>query len=384
MSKNVYIGSGAGTGTLALNGSITNAYGVYVGTGNSSVGTGNFSAGSSLGAIGIGIGDTGGTGTVNDFGGTLTGVVSVGAGIQGVTPPTTGGNGTLNLSAGSKVNGPVIVGAQNGTGVVNATGSGTSLTCQGNVTVPSLIVGEGTGGSGTFNLSGGAQLATLAASIGGNGASGAVNVTGAGTKWTFSPVIDSNADDFTIGSDAAGLNGSGSVNVSGGASWYVPLSAALLPNSGSGRITVSPTGSLSVLSGGNVTAQAMNFSPGSVVTIGLDGPAASQNGSIDTVAGLGLAGTLDVTLENGFSPSAGQSFDLFSFGSDSGSFSTVSLPPLASGLTWNTASLYSDGTVSVVAVPEPSSAAVLCVGLVGLAPRRGPKVRAARHRRRFF
>ena len=76
-----------------------------------------------------------------------------------------------------------------------------------------------------------------------------------------------------------------------------------------------------------------------------------------------LNGALDVTYLNGFSPSAGENFDLFN-GRTTGSFSSISLPVLSNGLSWNTSNLYANGTISVT--PEPSTLVLLGVGAIGL------------------
>jgi hypothetical protein len=47
-----------------------------------------------------------------------------------------------------------------------------------------------------------------------------------------------------------------------------------------------------------------------------------------------LAGTLNVSLANGFSPSLGNSFQIMTYGSRTGQFATVNLPPLDAGLRW--------------------------------------------------
>lgn len=60
-------------------------------------------------------------------------------------------------------------------------------------------------------------------------------------------------------------------------------------------------------------------------------------------------GTLVVSLINGFSPSQGQSFNLFDWVSTSGTFDDLQLPTLGSGLAWNTTQLYTAGILSVAA-----------------------------------
>jgi T5SS/PEP-CTERM-associated repeat protein len=68
---------------------------------------------------------------------------------------------------------------------------------------------------------------------------------------------------------------------------------------------------------------------------------------------LALDGTLEVTLVNGFTPSAGQSFNLFDWSSVGGAFDTITLPTLGGGLAWNTSLLYSSGVLSVTIAGVP-------------------------------
>ena len=63
---------------------------------------------------------------------------------------------------------------------------------------------------------------------------------------------------------------------------------------------------------------------------------------------LALGGTLAVSIIDGFTPAAGNSFDILDWGSLSGTFSTIALPTL-SGLAWNTSQLYTTGVLSVLA-----------------------------------
>jgi hypothetical protein len=73
---------------------------------------------------------------------------------------------------------------------------------------------------------------------------------------------------------------------------------------------------------------------------------------------LTAGGAFNVSLQSPYSPSVGDSFDVLDWGSQSGAFAAVNLPPLDPGLSWSTARLYSDGILSVVAVPEPTSIAL--------------------------
>jgi autotransporter-associated beta strand protein len=70
-------------------------------------------------------------------------------------------------------------------------------------------------------------------------------------------------------------------------------------------------------------------------------------------------GTLRLTLAGGYQPVAGATFDILDWSSKSGTFATLDLPALANGLAWNTSSLYTNGTLSVTAVPEPGTLALV-------------------------
>jgi T5SS/PEP-CTERM-associated repeat protein len=84
------------------------------------------------------------------------------------------------------------------------------------------------------------------------------------------------------------------------------------------------------------------------------------------VAGkLTFGGTLKVVQLNGYVPQAGQSFDLFDWGTSDGQFADFNFTgaPLAGGLAWDTSRLYTDGTLTVAAVPEPSGYIMMLAGM---------------------
>ena len=81
-------------------------------------------------------------------------------------------------------------------------------------------------------------------------------------------------------------------------------------------------------------------------------------------------GDLDVVWYDGFTAAASQQFDIFSWGTLAGTFDNVNLPELAEGLEWDTSSLYTTGSLAVVAIPEPSAALLLAGAGLGLLLRR--------------
>ena len=81
--------------------------------------------------------------------------------------------------------------------------------------------------------------------------------------------------------------------------------------------------------------------------------AALGTADLASVAGLlTFGGTLSVTNIDGIL-SNGQLFQLFDITDSTGTFSSLTLPSLDSGLTWNTSQLYTQGTIAVI--PEPSA-----------------------------
>jgi hypothetical protein len=109
--------------------------------------------------------------------------------------------------------------------------------------------------------------------------------------------------------------------------------------------TLSPGFSPTILSVGNIA-----LSPASTLVMELGGttPGTDYDQIISSGA-LAFDGTLQVALINGFSPTAGQSFNLFDWASLSGTFDMLELPALA-GLTWNTSQLYTTGVLSLSAL----------------------------------
>ena len=76
----------------------------------------------------------------------------------------------------------------------------------------------------------------------------------------------------------------------------------------------------------------------------------------------GLAGTLQVALLDNLLPTSGITFTILEFGAIRGSVDVVNLPALSAGLSWDTSTLYSRGTLAVV--PETTSWLMVQLALV--------------------
>ena len=99
----------------------------------------------------------------------------------------------------------------------------------------------------------------------------------------------------------------------------------------------------------------------SLVLTELGGTSGIDYDQVNVAGDLHFEGTLTVSLINAFSPADGNSFDIFDFSTTSGAFSTLNLPTLGGGLSWDTSQLYTLGTISVTSVPEPSMVTLLLV-----------------------
>jgi hypothetical protein len=277
-----------------------------------------------------------------------------------------GANGSLSVLSGSSVDnlGPIVVGANGGTGSLVVSGANSLFSSLFEVTT---FVGEDSSsnpGTGTLQVDTQGTISLASPVI--IAAGGTLNVLSGGT---FSaPSID--------------LSSAGSVNLTGG---IVDLTGGTLTDSalsipktttleGTGTLTgnLSNSGNVSPGDAPGILKINGNYSQdsGGVLDIGIGGTTlGTQYDQLDIVGSATLEGSLDLTLLNGFTPSIGNQFNVIGFGSETGVFSNIGLPALPAGRFWDTSQLYSSGIISVV-VPEPVGSAMLIAAGVGLAYRR--------------
>lgn len=186
------------------------------------------------------------------------------------------GNGTLNFSNGTLTSETATIAASNGSvGVINLTGAGTTWTNNGLLSVD-------TGGTGTVNISNGAQATTSYASLATNlDVSGTVNVIGAGSSWT--------TDNELIVGDI----GPGFVNVLQGATATADSTEIGVDASAAGSVVVDGAGSVFTtddLYVGVFGAGSMTASGGGAI-VSDDTFVASRAGSTGTVLVTGNGST---------------------------------------------------------------------------------------------
>jgi autotransporter-associated beta strand protein len=95
-------------------------------------------------------------------------------------------------------------------------------------------------------------------------------------------------------------------------------------------------------------------------TLGLN-KTAQTNDSIRGLTSASYGGTLNIINLSG-ALNAGDTFTLFQSSNYGGAFASVSLPALAFGLAWNTNSLSSNGTISVISTVPPTITSVTRLG----------------------
>jgi autotransporter-associated beta strand protein len=120
--------------------------------------------------------------------------------------------------------------------------------------------------------------------------------------------------------------------------------------SGAGSFTgnVRIDGELSPGNGvGSVSFQHLRLNNQATLEIELGAAHPAQYDRVAATGSLMLDGQLNVTLVVGFTPSAGNSFNILEWGSLAGTFDELYLPELDPGLMWNASQLYVDGTLRI-------------------------------------
>jgi fibronectin-binding autotransporter adhesin len=256
--------------------------------------------------------------------------------------------------------------------------------------------------SGTITVAAGATLG-LGVSGGSAFTSGNVDslftntLTNVSMNATSLVGIDTTNGNFTYGTSVAsttrGLNklGTNTLTLTGTNSYTgaTTVSAGKLVINGSISTSVLTTVNSGATLGGTGTVGPLTVASGGILAPG-DGGIESLNTGALTLAGISnfeintsgdaadlaiasalltFGGTLNVaniggTLQNG------DVFDLFDWGTKTGTFATVNLPDITPlGLSWDQSNLYTNGTIAII--PEPNIAALLgAFGLLGLLRRR--------------
>jgi T5SS/PEP-CTERM-associated repeat protein len=269
-------------------------------------------------------------------------------------PMTVGqaGNGTLKLYQGSQVaNSDAYVAFESGSmGTVLVTGASGPDAASTWDNSGNLYVGYA--GQGTLTITEGGRVESGHGYVGCvAGGSGAVLLSGASSSWHTEGFV-------YVGSSAPGsltVNNFGGSPASGGVSasdfdvgfhgvlkGFGFLSGAV-QNSG----LVAPGDSWGSL---DIHGAYLQSAAGTLeIELGGTTPA-SEYDQLKVHEGATLNGTLEVKLAGSFVPAVSESFDILDWGSLSGTFSTVELPPLPAGRVWDMSQLYTTGVLRVVGI----------------------------------
>ncbi|MCX6900359.1 MAG: PEP-CTERM sorting domain-containing protein [Verrucomicrobia bacterium] len=306
-------------------------------------------------------------------------------------------NAYIGADNNAKTNSALITGSaslwqNNGNLLVGSNGSSSRLTVSngGKVTAANLIVGATATSTGNIvTVSGGNLYVTNAAQNGSLDIRRGTLAINTGTVVVNRLYLTNNAS--SVMTFNAGLLQSGGSTVSNGVAFTVGdgvQSATLDLLGGTHRFAngLMLSTNSSLIGSGGIFGSATNFgiiAPGhSVGTINITGDLTLADSSwldmelagpgtndvLDISGLLKAGGGLKLTLTNGYTGNIGDTFDLFNFGSVSGTFAQTNLPTLVAGMEWNTSKLYTLGEIKIV--PEPGTGALLALGLAAFASRR--------------
>lgn len=286
----------------------------------------------------------------------------------------------LRLGVVNNIQTPVLtVGGPQSSGMVDFAAAG-SLTLGSSAAPTALNVGLhnlNSGGSttGAFDMTGGSlvghfsQVVVGSRTNGSSGSASGVLTTGASGLFNAQSIAigmgtGNGTFDFNGGTLSADLiskgTGTAAFNWSAGTLRVDQFGQPTLP------FNLNNTG-LGVLAPGETIGRTDvygNFTQGSAAAFHVDVGGLTQGVLFDTVKVNGtatLAGTLSVSLANGYVPVAGHAFEIVHANSISGQFNSTSLPSLSGGLNW--AVDYQPNSVVLRVQGDPENAVVTAINL---------------------
>jgi T5SS/PEP-CTERM-associated repeat protein len=244
-----------------------------------------------------------------------------------------------------------------------------SVTAGGHVSDGNSYIGRNVGASGTVTVDGSTWTNNIYLYVG-NGGSGVLHITGGGQVSDDGGYIRSNSTVTIDGLNSKWTN-NGSLYIDSGSLTFSSHALVLVAD----EMIVGPLGEVhgsGVIEGpqvrnGGLVSPGDSVSTGELIIVGyytqtaagkllieLAGTtAASQYDQLWIGSGATLGGSLEVRLLDGFSPSAGQSFNILLKSHPSGAFDSIQLPALGGNLSWDTSQLYVSGVLSVVSAGLP-------------------------------
>jgi hypothetical protein len=215
--------------------------------------------------------------------------------------------GTLHVTGA----GGLTIGAVGPLGASLAMHAGQHLDVENNLTINSGAELFASGGLSAGSLVNNGDLIVSSTSVNGT-VTNNTNITAIGNV-TFNDAV----------SGPGGFYGPGTITFAGG----MAPGASPAEVSFEGDVTLAGTNTVFIELGGTVRG--------------------TQYDALDIAGALSVDGTLKVVRINGFTPAAGNSFDILDWGSVSATFDTLQLQSPGANLMWNSALLYADGVLRV-------------------------------------
>lgn len=270
----------------------------------------------------------------------------------------TNNNAVTVTGVGSEVNaGGIIIGnLNNGTTGAAARNNVLAVNDGGSLTATSLIISRRASGVTLLTANGNRMI------VGGTGADSTVTISGAvsvGAAGNDNYIEVRNGGTMNVaGNTSLNSRAGTALRVHGGtydaaANTILVYNNATLSVQSSGIVsagTVDMRGAFEGVGEGQVTATELLSLNTSVYSFTLNG--VNDHTQFVVSGNAAFDGTLNIALGTGFNVSSGDVFQIFDFGSSTGSFANVVLADLSGGLEWDISELYSDGIIQVI--PEPA------------------------------
>jgi T5SS/PEP-CTERM-associated repeat protein len=253
------------------------------------------------------------------------------------------GEGWLNIQSGGQAesNGGNLGQYAGSLGSAAVTGAGSWWKANG-------VVAVGVEGGGELTITDGGKVTSVNGRIAREtNSTGSVTIDGPSSQWNCTGVLTVATVSGPSSNGTLALLNGGSVSALGGLT--VSVGGKL---QGSGVVAANVTNNWHVAPGTSpgVLQVSGNYSQHSILgQLEIDLVSAASFDKLVVTGNASLAGVLRVKLLDGYVPVAGTSFDVLDWGSRTGTFSTLNLPPLPAPLAWNTSQLYTSGVLSVTA-----------------------------------
>jgi autotransporter-associated beta strand protein len=309
--------------------------------------------------------NSGFTGTLDNVGNSNTrlrfGSASAGSAnanfILSANPSTQADTTSFNFGAGT-----ISFGSLSGTSWLRQdSGGGVAQT----TTLAIGALGQSTTFTGTINTATNSFMTVNV--VGGSFDYGSANANTSTNSWAGTAEVTGSSSIFEIDGP---INNVTNVDANGGtfdfsfnlASPFVLAANQTLSGQGTVLGTITTNGPVSlgqtINTAGNAAAT-LKIDSGSTLAGSLLEDLTAINAADDLVFGGGsgaanLGGTLTVTNPNNIAFAGGQVYQILSFGSETGTFSAVTLPTLSSNFAWDTSHLYSNGSIEIISTGPAS------------------------------